>query len=93
METPNQSNTTPHKLATKCIKILDKLREPNSGNQRVESKCTSQLMSEVPTVWVRTSDVSEVPTFGSELPTCQKSQQFGSELPTQTVSTSDPYGK
>ena len=69
METPNQNNTTPHKLATKYIKILDKPREPNSCNQRVESKCTSQLMSEVPIVWVRTSDVSEVPTFGSALPT------------------------
>ena len=80
METPNQNNTTPHKLATKYIKILDKPREPNSYNQRVKSKCTSQLMS-------------EVPTFGSEVPTCQKSRQFGSELSTQTVSTSDPYGK
>ena len=64
METPNQSNTTPQKLATKYIKILDKPREPNSGNQRVESKCTSLLMS-------------EVPTFGSELPTCRKSRRLG----------------
>ena len=63
MKTPNQSNITPHKLATKYIKDTRKPREPNSCNQRVESKCTSQLMSEV------TSDVLEVPTFGSELPT------------------------